>query len=362
MKGETFNGLTRLSIVLLRDNVCIKQDFEGQSQIATLSRKVTENCATRSRCNFFDPTKSHLFDNHLKKYKVEDRNEVERQKFECVFWSNYRQILDHNKKYDEGLISFKQGVNQFTHLTREEIYCDKRPLKLYEGLKRIETRRFRRHALSVPKSYDWRSTEGVVQPVQDQGTCGSCYVFAGIGALEGAMGVAFGSKVKLSEMEAFECTNGCNSGTPDMVYEYTKLLRGAAYAKDYPYDFVKQGMCLPYRNRVLNSIAHAWYHASYENIFVATPNGVFKSNEDAMKSILISNGPLSVGFRVYKSFETYSEGIYELFPNEEPDGNYYHAVLLVGYGSENGKDFWIMKNSYGEKFFKISQTFFILIF
>ena len=58
-------------------------------------------------------------------------------------------------------------------------------------------------------------------------------------------------------------------------------------------------------------------------------------------------GPICTGIDAsLKSFRQYKSGIYD-----DPDTTTRvdHAVLVVGYGSENGKDYWIIRNSWGER-------------
>ena len=50
----------------------------------------------------------------------------------------------------------------------------------------------------APASVDWR-LEGMVNPVRDQGYCGSCYVFSGITTIESAWAIATGDLYDLSE-------------------------------------------------------------------------------------------------------------------------------------------------------------------
>jgi len=47
---------------------------------------------------------------------------------------------------------------------------------------------------------------------------------------------------------------------------------------------------------------------------------------------------------VFRDFMTYKSGIY-VYTSGEPLGG--HAVKMIGYGRENGIDYWICANSWG---------------
>ena len=56
-------------------------------------------------------------------------------------------------------------------------------------------------------------------------------------------------------------------------------------------------------------------------------------------------GPVAVGIHISRALGYYKSGIFDdpLCINKKPN----HAVVVVGYGSENGKDYWLIKNSWG---------------
>ena len=101
--------------------------------------------------------------------------------------------------------------------------------------------------------------------------------------------------------------------------------------------------------------SQAWRATNYRYV-----GGYFGNcSEVAMMRELVSSGPLAVGITVPASFESYTSGVYvedaaegagaaeSAYAPFEPTG---HAVLVVGYGEEDGEKYWRVKNSWGRHF------------
>ena len=68
------------------------------------------------------------------------------------------------------------------------------------------------------------------------------------------------------------------------------------------------------------------------------------SNINAIKEELSKNGPIHTGFQCYSDFMNYKGGIYKHVSGTLRGG---HAVVFVGYGVEDGVNYWICQNSWG---------------
>lgn len=184
----------------------------------------------------------------------------------------------------------------------------------------------------VPSSVDWRKS-GAVAGVKDQGSCGACWAFSATGAIEGINKIVTGSLVSLSEQELVECdrsyNSGCNGGLMDYAYQFVVKNRGIDTEEDYPF----QGGGNSCNKEKLKR--HVVTIDSYKD--------VPPSNEQLLLQA-VATQPVSVGIcGSERAFQLYSKGIFNGPCSTFLD----HAVLIVGYGSENGVDYWIVKNSWG---------------
>jgi len=139
------------------------------------------------------------------------------------------------------------GINQFADMTSDEFAMThlglKQPKQLWGDLPKLGTHKYSGAAL--PSSVDWRE-KGAVNPVKNQGQCGSCWAFSTITALEGAWKVATGTLPDLSEQQLVDCAkkfgnNGCGGGLMDNGFKYAEQA-AICTEKSYPYKG-KNGIC-----------------------------------------------------------------------------------------------------------------------
>ena len=117
---------------------------------------------------------------HRKHYADDDEFNFRRK----IFDKEVEKIKLHNQLYLEGKSRYYLGLNQFSDLSDDEFKETYLMTKKIDRQDRPKDKRWRFEHISVEPgtSIDWRE-KGVVAPVQDQGACGSCYAFAGTGAL-----------------------------------------------------------------------------------------------------------------------------------------------------------------------------------
>eukprot|EP00922_Rhytidocystis_sp_ex-Travisia-forbesii_P027550 GHVS01040366.1.p1 GENE.GHVS01040366.1~~GHVS01040366.1.p1 ORF type:complete len:404 (-),score=62.12 GHVS01040366.1:209-1420(-) len=271
-----------------------------------------------------------------------------------IFAANYRRIKEHNNDSSQ---SWKMGVNRFSDLSWEEFsptvlmadqkcsattptgFIPSTPMSLY------------------PPWLDWR-TYGIVSPVKDQGSCGSCWTFSTTGALEAHTALAYmrahRNQLKphltlFSEQQLIDCANnfnnnGCDGGLPSRAFEYIQWQGGLDTEQEYPYIDGGPG----------HHPAHTCHYRNTTDKGKAM-GGSFnipERDEAALLSALVAAGPISIAYDVTPDFQHYKSGVYSSNNCRSGEREVNHAVLLVGYGvdSSTGMSYWTVKNSWSVDF------------
>merc|ERR1719263_1454268 len=210
----------------------------------------------------------------------------------------------------------------------------KKPDKMWGDLPYLGQHRY--SGAELPTEVDW-SAKGAVTPVKNQGQCGSCWSFSSTGSLEGAWEIASGKLVSLSEQQLVDCSKkegnmGCNGGLMDNAFTYWKTA-GVCTEESYPYTAKTGTTCK----------ASSCTKAIPEGGVVGFKD-VDKDDEKALMEA-VATGPVSIAIQANKgAFQFYKGGVLSTSCGTSLD----HGVLLVGYGTENGKTYWKVKNSWGE--------------
>nr|MBN2276521.1 C1 family peptidase [candidate division Zixibacteria bacterium] len=209
-------------------------------------------------------------------------------------------------------------------------------LKLPDNWKEIWEKHLDRNfvklaAEDLPESFNWADS-GKVTSVKNQGSCGSCWIFGAIGALEAIYKIQRQVELDLSEQQILSCVSGgwgCDGGWMGDVYEHCQSY-GSILETAMPYQADDEVPCTEDLYPV------------YANITGWT--GI--SNDEVSLKTAIMTAPVCVAMTVYDNFQSYGGGCYA-HADETEEIN--HAVLLVGWDDNacDGAGAWILKNSWG---------------
>ena len=182
----------------------------------------------------------------------------------------------------------------------------------------------------LPEFFSW-VTQGGVTVARDQGSCGSCWAFAGIGQIEAHLKIRYGQTLNLSEQQIIDCNpygDDCGGGWQGSVY-WVAANHGVVREDAIPYSTGSTGGCaetdyLPF------AFVDDWYYI---------PNDV-----DQIKTALL-DGPVCSGVFAGDTMDEYDGGCID-----GPVGGWTnHLIVIVGWDDRGcgGTGAWICKNSWG---------------
>ncbi|XP_063377909.1 procathepsin L-like [Cydia fagiglandana] len=278
------------------------------------------------------------FAEYKQKFNKQYSHQAEHEMRKSIFREKWRLVKETNRKN----LSYTLALNKMSDRTKKELIR-------YKGLRRDKPRsvgniRFpysheeiKKISETLPSHYDLR-LEGVVGPVLDQDSCGSCWTFGTTAAVEGALARSKGGMlISLSNQALLDCSwgmgnSGCDGGDDISAYKWI-MKHGLPTVAEYgPYS--KQDGYCNIENMTTTYKIRGW-------------TDVTPLSEQALKIALINHGPLSVSIDAEDAFTHYDGGILYDTKCQSSKDDMNHEVTLVGYGEKDGESYWIIRNSYG---------------
>merc|ERR1712215_514478 len=308
------------------------------------------NCTTSSDIEPLDDIDEKEFRQFFHLEPIKDPAEFAKR--EQALKKHEAKIKDVNEQYLRGEKSWFAKVNDFADLPDELFMARKTGLVHHEenpeqvAKKVADLSRIRRSI--VPESYSSVDL-GLVTPVKDQYDCGSCAAFATTAAIETCFAKLTGHLDDYSEQQLIDCAYG-NDGAYACDWAYTDSYLdwtlendgGLAHESIYPYLNVKPNLVCP----KLDDHKRGAKLTNYSYIR--------DGNEELLKSLVFEHGAAIATVHVNTNKDLWNTYGGEIFDDcTVPEGaKHDHGVTVVGYGNENGLDYWLIKNSWGKNWGK----------
>ncbi|MCI4381409.1 hypothetical protein PGIGA_G00251180 [Pangasianodon gigas] len=275
---------------------------------------------------------------YWKSWKTEfnkNYSSVSEEAYRRAIWEqNVFKVMKHNEEAAAGQHTFTIGINHLSDMTTEEVSAKLNGLRVENFSPQDANENFTFLSdFPLPPSVNW-TDDGFVSPVRNQGDCNACWAFSAVGALEAQMMKKKSPLVPLSVQNLIDCSStegnhGCCGGLMTNAFNYIINNNGISTDADYPYEAKDCRYC---------RANHKYGHCSGFRVLQ-------RNNEFELQKVVAKIGPVAVGINADEdTFHHYSKGIYNSTCKTLPLN---HAVLVVGYGKEEGQQYWLVKNSWG---------------
>jgi len=247
------------------------------------------------------------------------------------------------------------GENEFTDMTADEFRASGRVLKNPVGADArsclangVTLDRSTLNVQDLPTSWDWR-TKNVVNPIQNQGQCGSCWAFSATETVESFWFLSNGTLPILAPQQIVDCDfwpvdEACNGGTTQFAFEYVMEAGGMDSESYYPYvsgSTGTRGSCQFDKSQVQAKISKWSYATPVCADFICD-----HQDEVRMAEALVSTGPVSVCLNA-ANWQDYQSGVMD--PSTCGGHGLLaldHCVQAVGYNNATSPPYWIVRNSW----------------
>ncbi|VDO79346.1 unnamed protein product [Haemonchus placei] len=222
---------------------------------------------------------------------------------------------------------------------------------------------------NIPAEYDprliWKNCSTFY--IRDQANCGSCWALSTAAAISDRICIATEAKIQvnISATDFITCCRpkcgyGCDGGLPIRAWEffvYDGVVSGGEY--------LSKGVCRPYPLHPCGHHGNNTYYGECPEEALTPPckkkcqRGyrklyrmdkrygkeayIVKPSVKAIQSEILKNGPVVATFEAFQDFSLYKSGIYR---HTAGGSQGLHAVKMIGWGTENGTDYWIIANSW----------------
>jgi len=289
-----------------------------------------------------------------------------------AFGNEFDAIIEEVNGSNAGWVA---GQNFAEGTTLEDIskLCGSLPNSIYDPQRGFSNRsrdsdRFK-IVKDIPASFDSRTNWpncSVIGQIRDQGACGSCWAFGAAEMFSDRVCIATNGKI--NTMYSAEdltsccesCGAGCDGGFPLAAMDYiasTGLPTGGLYGDT--------ATCKPYTLQpcehhvpgdrppctgdgptpaCTSSCIPQYTAHTYKQDKAFGDNGYSIPNDvAAIQQDIMTYGPVEAAFTVYADFPSYKSGVYKHTSGQALGG---HAIKIIGWGTENGEDYWLVNNSW----------------
>ena len=195
----------------------------------------------------------------------------------------------------------------------------------------------------MPKS-SFFSPAGLVSRVKNQAKCASCVAFANMAIIEICFRKVTGKMIVLGEQQFIDCARGyqdaagCAGAVFHSYLKWSETKKTLATEKQLPYKALNRTCPSP---RPFTNVG-----ATVGKVYYT-----YSGTEDLLKELVAKYSTAAAGLwfnaASLKNFRAYTGD--DVFDGCVPGGDIVggHAMAVVGYGTEDGTDYWLMKNSWG---------------
>ncbi|KAF4658886.1 hypothetical protein FOL47_007791, partial [Perkinsus chesapeaki] len=202
----------------------------------------------------------------------------------------------------------------------------------------------------------FKQCKNVIGHIWDQSHCGDCWAFGTVNAFNDRVCIALNGadQTLLSPGYMSACCNkdhncsshGCGGGYPRDAWKFLHTYGSVVITCQRMNEKRKMDAGRTSSPSALTTLTALHYQVAAMGRYYTTklePDAL-RTNE-SIKHEIMTNGPVSASYYVYEDFFAYKSGVYK---HTTGTHGYGHVVKIIGWGKEEGEDYWLVVNSWND--------------